>query len=64
MTKTNMAVLEQACRNTRGSEWVAGMAPVLKCRPPVLLSVSSASRIRAEYHRLMRLKASKKRRRS
>lgn len=61
MTQTDTAVLDQACRNTRGSQWIAGTSPFCAFRPPLLLAVSSADHIRAEYRRLLRLKRHKKR---
>ena len=60
MSTTNMPVLEQACRNMRDREWIA-VGSAGPCLPvPLILRVSSAMVIRAEYNRLLRLKKSKK----
>lgn len=61
MTQTNISVLEQACRNTRGMEWVSMPLNGTGLPVPLILRVSSGMAIRTEYHRLMRLRASKKR---
>lgn len=63
MTKTNMAVLEQACRNTRGECWLGGQT-AWGMKYPAFTCENALEGIRREYHRLMRLKASKKRWRS
>lgn len=60
MNKTNMAVLEQACRNTRGELWLIGKTP-FGMKWPALTCQNALDGIRIEYHCLMRLRSQKKR---
>jgi len=58
---TDLQVLDQACRNTRGWAWIVGTEIFTGARLPLLVSNSSELAIRTEYNRLLRLKKKRKR---
>ena len=66
MTQTNMDVLEVACRNKIDPGWFVEMRRIDPAGEiwAEIAAVNCSIRIRAEYYRLMRLKARKKRWRS
>jgi len=64
MTQTNMDVLAVACRNRRGLDWILRFTASRGFCTIFFMHRAALETIRTEYHRLMRLKARKKRWRS